>query len=138
MGRLWQTLILSTGNPLVLSLPLESVIKEHQEGYYHSLEVSDENSDCTNFITFMLEAIRNTLDKNTPVNAPVNIGAMKTADTIIELIRGNGKITRKEIADIIGKDIRTIGRAMKKLQEEKKLKRIGSDKSGHWEVLGVE
>lgn len=139
MGRLWQTLLLSTWNPIFLSLPLESVIKEHQEGYYRSLEVSDENSDCTQFISFMLEAIRDTLDKNAPANVPANvpanIEAMKTKDAVFEIIKSNEKITRKEIADILGKDIRTIGRNIRKLQEEGKLKRVGSDKTGYWSVI---
>ena len=38
------------------------------------------------------------------------------------------------MADHIGKDIRTIGRALQKLQAEGKLKRQGSDKQGHWEI----
>lgn len=38
--------------------------------------------------------------------------------------------------DGFGKDMRTIGRAITKLQQLNKLKRIGSAKTGHWEVLG--
>jgi len=38
------------------------------------------------------------------------------------------------MANLLGKDIRTIGRAIKKLQESGALKRVGSDKTGYWEL----
>ncbi len=60
---------------------------------------------------------------------------MKTPEAILELLRSNHKLTRKEIAEFINKDIRTIGRAIKTLQDSKRLKRVGSDKAGHWQVL---
>jgi len=86
----------------------------------------------------MLKAILKAL-KNAPVsapqNAPVNIVTMKTPDAIMALIATNPNITRAAMAAQIGKDMRTIGRAIKKLQDEGKLKRIGSDKSGHWKLL---
>jgi len=37
------------------------------------------------------------------------------------------------MADMLGKDIRTIGRAISQLQQSGRLKRIGSDKTGYWE-----
>jgi len=51
------------------------------------------------------------------------------------LIQEDASITRQKMAEQIGKDIRTIGRAIKKLQDEGALKRVGSDKSGHWALL---
>jgi len=86
----------------------------------------------------MLEAILKTL-KNASVNVSqnvlVNIANMKTPDAVMALIAANANMTRAEMAAQIGKDIRTIGRAIKKLQEEGKLKRVGSDKSGYWELI---
>jgi len=41
MGRLWHTRLLGDWNPLFLSLPLESAIRDNQEGYYAALEASD-------------------------------------------------------------------------------------------------
>ena len=64
MGRLWQTLILSQWHPLFLSLPLESVIKDHQSRYYQALEQADEQADSTVFIHFMLSTISKTLEQN--------------------------------------------------------------------------
>lgn len=61
MGRLWQSLILSKWNPLFEWLPIESVIDEHQQGYYDALTISNDANDATVFIEFMLEAILETL-----------------------------------------------------------------------------
>jgi predicted HTH transcriptional regulator len=73
--------------------------------------------------------------KNAPINAPVNIAGLKTPKAVIALIQANPSITRGQMAELIGKDIRTIGRAIKKLRDEGKLHRVGSDKTGHWEAL---
>jgi len=138
MGRLWQTLILSQWHPLFLSLPLESVIKDHQQQYYQALEDADQQADSTPFIHFMLSVIAQTLAQNAfvnaSVNAPVNIEEMKTPEAILHLLQNNNQLTRQQLAEQIGKDVRTIARAIAKLQQAGKLTRIGSDKTGHWEV----
>ncbi|WP_151194105.1 winged helix-turn-helix transcriptional regulator [Cysteiniphilum sp. JM-1] len=67
-------------------------------------------------------------------NAPVNIAGLKTSEAIILLLQHNPQLTRQQLAEVMGKDIRTIGRAISKLQQANQLKRIGSDKTGYWEV----
>lgn len=142
MGRLWQTLILSQWHPLFLSLPLESMIKEHQQQYYQALEQADQQADSTPFIHFMLSVISQTLAQNASVNAPVNtpvnqqvdVSGLKTPDAIVALLSANPVLTRQQLAGLISKDLRTIGRALAKLQQSGKITRIGSDKTGHWEV----
>ncbi len=139
MGRLWQTLILSRWKPVFEYLPLESIIRDHQHAYYQALAQADNEAKATAFIAFMLDAILQTIDKNAsvnaPINAPANVEGMKTTEAILALVAQNRQITRQEMATQIGKDIRTIGRAIKQLQEKQQLKRMGSDKTGHWEWL---
>ena len=146
MGRLWQTLILSKWHPLFLSLPLESVIKDNQQQYYQALEQADQQADSTPFVHFMLTVIAQTLSQsmaqNAPVNAPANasvkrvpdVSGLKTPEAIVALLAANPELTRQQLGDTMGKDIRTIGRALAKLQQAGKIKRVGSDKTGHWEV----
>ena len=140
LGRLWQTLILSKWHPLFLALPLESIIKDNQQKYYQALEQADKEGNSVAFIDFMLLTISETLEKNTqknaPINAPINasINPTKTPDAVLMLIKNNPKITRKQIADTLQKDLRTIGRSIASLQQMGKLKRIGSNKSGHWQI----
>ena len=140
LGRLWQTLILSKWHQLFLALPLESIIKDNQQKYYQALEQADKEGNSVAFIDFMLLTISETLEKNTqknaPINAPINasINPTKTPDAVLMLIKNNPKITRKQIADTLQKDLRTIGRSIASLQKMGKLKRIGSNKSGHWQI----
>ena len=142
MGRLWQTLILSRWQPLFLSLPLESVIKEHQADYYQALEQADAQANSSPFISFMLKAIAQSLTPNAPLNAPLNappnaplnISGLQTPEAILALLQNNPQLTRQQLAHSLGKDLRTIGRAIAKLQHSGKLQRIGPDKTGHWQV----
>lgn len=142
MGRLWQTLILSQWHPLFLSLPLESVIKEHQQHYYQALEQADDEANSTPFIHFMLSVIAETLVQNVTINAPINvtintetnITGLNTPDAVLALLAKNPELTRPQLASLIGKDIRTIARALAILQQAGKVKRIGSNKTGYWEV----
>ena len=146
MGRLWQTLILSKWHPLFLSLPLESVIKDHQQAYYHALEQADNQADSTPFIHFMLSVIQQTLaqnasvnallkeGQNAPVNTLINVTGLKTPEAILALLSNTPELTRQQLADTLNKDVRTIGRAISKLQKEGRLTRAGSDKTGHWQV----
>ena len=53
-------------------------------------------------------------------------------DLLIDLIKKNPAITRKEMAIIINKSKPTIERILKK---SKKIKYIGSSKSGHWKIV---
>ncbi|WBA10518.1 winged helix-turn-helix transcriptional regulator [Salinivibrio kushneri] len=64
----------------------------------------------------------------------MDIQGLKTPEAIIALLAADNTLTRPQLAERIGKDIRTIGRALAKLQQAQRIKRVGSDKAGHWEV----
>jgi ATP-dependent DNA helicase RecG len=52
---------------------------------------------------------------------------------ILELIRNNPRISRSEIAENIGKSVKTIERRLGEM--ENFVKFIGSGYSGHWEIV---
>lgn len=62
--------------------------------------------------------------------------APKSALKIIEQIRNNPRATMTDIANLSGYSRRWVAQTMKRLQEHNIIKRIGSDKSGHWEIIG--
>ena len=62
MGRLWQTMILKEYSPVFEFLPIETLIKERQQDYYHVLGKSDSQGNSTSFIEFMLEIINQALE----------------------------------------------------------------------------
>lgn len=69
-------------------------------------------------------------------NADVkNMKLNKTQKKVLFEISKNNQITQKEMALLLNITDRTVQRNTKILQEKGLLRLIGSDKSGHWEVI---
>lgn len=142
MGRLWQTLILSRWQPMLAYLPVETVIKRHQQAYYEQLGGADANADCSAFIEFLLDALEESLheairaerDVETPGQTPVKTPG-KTPDRIVALLSEFPELSIPELATRLGKSESAVERAIRKLRESGRLERVGPDKGGHWKVL---
>ncbi len=63
MGRFWHTLLLYHYNPAFEFIPIESMIREHQQEYYAALEASDRSGDSTAFVHFSLGIIYEALEE---------------------------------------------------------------------------
>jgi len=146
IGRLWQTLILSRWNPLFAWMPVETLVHHNQALYYKALQDSHTGSvNCRPFIGFMLDAIGNSLYKyidvatetarDVLVNVPVNVPVNEVSDKILTLLRSNPKATAQKMALALDVTDKTIKRHLKTLREQGRLRRVGSDKAGHWEVV---
>ena len=146
IGRLWQTLILSKLNPLFAWMPVETLVHHNQALYYKALQDSHTGMvDCRPFIGFMLDAIANSLYKYIdvatetaayPIDDTVNDTVNKTSDDILRVIRSNPRATAQTIVLALGVSESTIKRHLRSLRESGRLRRVGSDKAGHWEVIG--
>ncbi|MGB4268225.1 MAG: HTH domain-containing protein [Spirochaetota bacterium] len=62
-------------------------------------------------------------------------GSQKNSQKILELIKQNKQITIEELSNILGITDRAIKKNIAKLKQQGKLKRIGPDKGGYWEVI---
>lgn len=62
IGRLWQSALLLHYHPLFEFTPVESLIKKKRRAYYKALELSDKKGQSTDFVLFMLETIRESLE----------------------------------------------------------------------------
>lgn len=71
--------------------------------------------------------------KSSPKSSPK--GSPKTADLILELIRADSKISASAIGREIGISKRAVIKQTSRLKEAGKLRRIGSARGGHWEVI---
>jgi len=60
----------------------------------------------------------------------------KTPEKILTLLSLHPNLTVSELAQRIDKSDRAVERAIRKLRESGRLKRIGPDKGGHWHVVG--
>ncbi len=61
----------------------------------------------------------------------------KTSVKILTVLRNDSKTTIPELAIKVGLTTRSVERALKKLQQETCLVRVGHDKGGHWKVLNT-
>jgi len=137
IGRLWQSVILNSYNPLFSLLPIESIVRDHQEEYYKAIERSTEAGQSTPFIEFMLEMILKSMqhmNNDVPRNVPKNV-PIKRLDKIVELVAKNKDITIVELAQLLEVSDKTIKRDIAKLKEQNRLTRVGSLKSGYWEII---
>ncbi len=139
MGRLWQTLILSTWKPVFAYLPLESVIKEEQEGYYQALRQADGSASSTEFIEFMLAAILRTCQEaaqagdSVPKGVPKDV-PLKRRQQILALIAADREITIAQMAAHCRVSTKTVKRDIELLKSENRLERVGGPKSGYWQL----
>lgn len=71
------------------------------------------------------------------VNVGVNVGVKlsQVQQQILSQIRSDPGVTIQQLATILGKSARTIERHIRILRENKLIKRTGSHKSGHWQLL---
>ncbi|MDO8342101.1 MAG: hypothetical protein Q7T48_02775 [Cellvibrio sp.] len=151
MGRLWQTLILSSWQPLLAYLPVETVIKNRQQDYYRLLGEADKQADCSAFIEFLLQSIQESLheaiaSQNSPETrvetrgetrgeTRVETPKAKTEDRILEVLETRPELSLAEVAATIGRSVSAVERAAAKLKAEKRLIYEGSKKDGKWKVL---
>jgi DeoR/GlpR family transcriptional regulator of sugar metabolism len=68
-----------------------------------------------------------------PINVPKNV-PIKRLDKIMEIISENKDITIVELANKLDVADKTIKRDIAKLKEQNRLIRVGSLKSGYWEI----
>jgi len=152
MGRMWQTLLLSRWKSLFAWLPIESLIEKHQEQYYAVLGEAGKRGDDTAFVEFMLETIESAL-KDAVSGARYDTVTEQVNDTVneagfaddllsvrerevLEVLRRNPRSTILDITAQTGFSRATVTRALSSLKKHGVLRRVGSDKTGYWEVFG--
>ena len=59
----------------------------------------------------------------------------KTSEIILELLKDNPKLSAKKLSENIGITSRAVEKQLATLVEKGLLKRVGSPKGGHWEIL---
>lgn len=91
------------------------------------------------FIEYMLSIILRTIKaKGETTQKTTQKSKLKTTqkkvEMIIEAIRSNPKSTIAELALLTGLSVDGVKWNLRKLKDEQRLRRIGPDKGGHWEV----
>ncbi len=132
LARFWVSLMLINYNKKFEFIPVEEEIYLNQEEYYSLIAECHNNGNANLFIKFIISTINSSLDK---IIKNSNFVMNNIQNRIIELITNNNRITQNEIANIIGVNVRTIKRNFKVLIDNSIIERIGSDKTGYWQIL---
>ena len=146
MGRLWQTLILSQWRQELAWLPVETLIHHQQERYYDILGACDKTSDCTLFVTWMLQNILAALkegletsfivseEMSEEMSEEIDVKLAPPENAILRLLTEKPELTARALAEILGISARTVERHLQGLQAKGRLIRIGAKKGGSWLV----
>ena len=70
---------------------------------------------------------------NVLINVSINLS--KTEALVLDIIKNNKGINKTQIAKMIDRAEMTVQRAIKKLIDEKLIRRVGSNKTGYWEII---
>ena len=146
MARLWHTAILAKWNPVFEYIPIESQIEKFQDDYYDAIAKCHVEGESTVFIEFMLTQIDNILEEllNQMTNSTTddaildadgaNHGADNMESRLLSGLKQNPYITQTDLAKELSLSRRTVQRIMKELMNDGKIKRVGSTRTGHWEI----
>ena len=134
MGRMWQTLLLMQWNPIFAWMPVETIVKEHQQDYYAAIAESDRTGESTAFITFMLRCLRASLLEMQESNQK---GSQKSNQKILEAMRAQPDVTIEILQQITGLSESGVKKVIRQLRNNGLIRRIGPNKGGHWEVTSI-
>ena len=146
MGRFWQTMLLSRWKGIFAWLPVETIVKEHQQDYYNVIAKCDAAGNSTAFVEFMLKCLLDAMENyedteeelvelhDKVADKVANKVANKSAQKVMLLLNENGHLTREELAERIGLSLGGIKKIINSLRENGFIERVGSNKTGYWKV----
>ena len=111
MGRYWQTMLLSRWKGIFAWIPVETIVKEHQQEYYDVIARCDAAGNSTAFIEFMLRCLLDAMNQidEEPEEVPNKVAdkvadkvANKSAQKVLLLLYDNGHLTRDELSALTG------------------------------------
>ena len=132
LGRMWQTLLLMQWKPIFAWIPVETIVKEHQQEYYAAIMKSDHEASSTPFIVFMLGCLKEALDEMVKSNPKSN---QKSNQKIISAMRDNPVVTIKDLQAITGLSESGVKKIIRQLRADGIIERVGAAKGGHWKVI---
>ena len=134
VGRLWHTLLLSKWNPAFAWLPVESIIHDRQQEYYAAINASNDAGESTEFIEFMLSAIKASLIDAISTSDEMSDGKMDKATLrwkkIEEYFKTHDYIMNADVRELCGVSAATANRILSSFVEERKLSKYRE--GGHW------
>ena len=146
MGRYWQTVLLSRWKGIFAWLPVETIVKEHQQEYYNVIARCDAMGESTLFIEFMLGCLLDAMENyedvsGTEVQDKVQDKlrckfpeVSQTAWNVLAIVQRNPQSTVNEICGQLELKERQVYKHISLLKSLGLIVRVGSNKTGYWKV----
>ena len=134
VGRLWHTLLLSKWNPAFAWLPVESMLHARQPEYYAAINASNDAGESTEFIEFMLSAIKASLIDALNTSDEMGDGPMDKATLrwkqIEKFLETHEFIMNADVRTLCGVSAATANRILAGFTSAGRLTKYRE--SGHW------
>lgn len=147
MGRFWQTMLLSRWKGIFAWLPVETIVREHQQEYYHVIAQSDAAGNSTTFVEFMLKCLLDAMENYEDTEETKELHGKlhdklhdkfpdlsEKAIAVLEVINAHRGFNAVEIGEQVGLSERQIKTYITRLKEVGLIVRVGSNKTGYWKV----
>lgn len=157
LGRYWQTMLLSRWKGIFAWIPVETIVKEHQQEYYNVIAQCDAAGESTLFVEFMLACILDSMENyeetndgetqelhdKVPNNIPNKVPNKfrnefpEITDStwdVLKLLNDTKAATAEEIGAALGISSRMVRKHIATLREAGLIVRVGSNKTGYWKV----
>jgi len=122
---------------LVANLPVETLVRDRQAGYCAALNAANATGHAAApFVVFMLTAIRDALAEAAADSAAPGCQktAQKSSQKILALLRADPELTIAALGARLGLSGRAVKNHLANPKALDRLRRIGPDKGGRWEV----
>ena len=149
MGRYWQTILLSRWKGLFAWIPVETIVREHQQKYYSVIAKCDAVGESTLFVEFMLQCLLEAIENYEETEEDDTNGLhdklrdklrdkfpelSNKAIGVLEVILAHRSFNAAEVGEKVGLSERQVKTYITKLKQTGLLVRVGSNKTGYWKV----
>ena len=148
MGRVWQTMLLSRWKGIFAWLPVETIVKDHQQDYYNVIAKSDAAGNSTAFVEFMLKCLLDAMENYEDTEEETEELHDKLHDKlhdmfpelsekafgVLEVLKVHPGMKAVDIGAQVSLSERQVKTYLNVLKQAGLIVRVGSNKTGYWKV----
>ena len=148
MGRFWQTMLLSRWKGIFAWLPVETIVKDHQQDYYNVIAKSDAAGNSTAFVEFMLKCLLDAMENYEDTEEETEELHDKLHDKlhdmfpelsekafgVLEVLKAHPGLKAEAIGEEVSLSERQVKTYLNALKQAGLIVRVGSNKTGYWKV----
>ena len=145
MGRYWQTMLLSHWKGIFAWIPVETIVKEHQQEYYNVIAKCDAAGESTLFVEFMLKCLLESMENYVSKDDEESEGLhdklhdkfpqlSEKAFEILKVLSSHPGYNAEDIGEQVALSLRQVKTHLNNLKQAGLIVRVGSNKTGYWKV----